>query len=118
MRGRTLRVEHVVLHFIAAPCLHLAALPLRGAPVRLTGLPAAHAPCDPGRYRAWAVATPRHIEIFVSPTSDLRRSSSSSKQTSISREVGNAIQLAMVDRALQRRYGDEPDVECACESEP
>ena len=75
------------------------------------------APCDPGRYPAWAVATPRHIEVFVRPTPHPRSSSSSSTQATISREVANFIQLAMVDRALRRRYGDESDDECAYEPE-
>mmetsp|Transcript_12422 Transcript_12422/g.29399 ORF Transcript_12422/g.29399 Transcript_12422/m.29399 type:complete len:199 (-) Transcript_12422:49-645(-) len=72
---------------------------------------------DARTYPAWAVATPRHIEVFVRPTPHPRSSSSSSTQATISREVANFIQLAMVDRALRRRYGDESD-ECACESEP
>lgn len=106
--------------FDLCPCLCLAALPLHGS--RATHGPAcrkrpAIAPCDPGRYPAWAVATPRHIEVFVRPTPHPRSSSSSSTQATISREVANFIQLAMVDRALRRRYGDESD-ECACESEP
>mgnify|MGYP002820183485 CR=1 FL=1 len=100
------------LAFARLPCN--ARLPAARAP--------AIAPCDPGRYPAWAVATPRHIEVFVRPTPNPRSSSSSSSscssstQASISREVTNAIQLAMVERALRRRYGDE--AECACESEP
>ena len=89
------------------------------APVRLAGLrgPAwpgpPHTPCDPGRSPAWAVETPNHIEVFVSPTPYPR----SSTLAPTSREVANAIQLAMVDRALRRRYGDESD-ECARESDP
>jgi len=101
--------------YYLCPLICSAALPFDGS--RATRGPACQGrrtiPCDPGRYPAWAVETPKHIEVFVSPTPYPR----SSTLAPTSREDANAIQLAMVDRALRRRYGDESD-ECAAESEP